>query len=356
MARRSTKNAILGIPEEKPKKTAVETQPTAGATTVTTKEVTPEQKKAAEDSITLTQAQVDAGGKQAEPMPVQAVEQPKKNEFLSTQVQTTPPQATQAIAQQAAEKQAAAEAAKDPYEQYIDFLKSERQRSDEEEKAQRRREMLAAIGQGIGSISDLYAATQEAPLPQNKENLSDKMRERYTRIKAQADADRHARTNEYLRSLEMKRKSELDKQTQEYNKQRIDIRRLELEERRERYAADNKAKALRAQAAAAKDEATARKLLAQAVEIETMTDPKKANMEADTYLKEAKAIEAKQRGSAAVTNAAANQQRANNSGSGNNGTTTVVEIVRDKRGREVGRTTKKTKGSNDNNTPPSRRK
>lgn len=229
--------------------------------------------------------------------------------------------------------------------QYLAWLRREEERDRDMQKAQLKREMWGSLGEGLGAIGDLYFSTKGAPLPTNKANVSDKMRERYTRMKAEADRDRHERMNNYLRILQQNK-------ADEYNQKRLDLRNRELEERQERYAASNKAREIRAIAAAEKDMATAKRLYAWANDIENMSDAKKANMEADTRLKDARAIAERQKGNAAVTNANANQTRANNSaaGGGKNGSSSWMNYQ--------GNTppSQQNNGQKDNNTPPSRRK
>lgn len=187
-----------------------------------------------ENASTLTQEEVDAGSKKATPIvdrnegmidlpaPENDFDIKGADAYVRPQRTITPQQETSQAVAQAVENGTAEAHVKTPHEQYLDFLMRESANDAKKEKAQLNREMWTSIGEGIGSISDLVAANKEAPLPQNKQNLTDKMRERYTRLKAQADADRHARTNEYLRMLQQQRADEIAKDERNYKQKMLD--------------------------------------------------------------------------------------------------------------------------------------
>ena len=109
---------------------------------------------------------------------------------------------------------------------------AERRRRERKEK---RAKLFAAIGDGIGALSNLYFATQGAPSTEaGKNTMSGKLQERLDRLQRERDARKQSYLMNYLRLQQMKRADENDELTRSYQQQALEHRRNELEERRQR--------------------------------------------------------------------------------------------------------------------------
>jgi hypothetical protein len=76
---------------------------------------------------------------------------------------------------------------------------------ERERKRQKRDQVIAALGDGISAISNLWATSQYAPNMYNKESsMSDKVKARYDRIKKERDADAERFLNYSLKIGQLK--------------------------------------------------------------------------------------------------------------------------------------------------------
>jgi hypothetical protein len=88
----------------------------------------------------------------------------------------------------------------DSYDRMLEYLQANQVADAEADKRARRREMIAAIGDGISALSSLYQTTQGAPVTYTYGNdMSEVMRQRYDRMLAQRKAD----SDKYLNYLKM---------------------------------------------------------------------------------------------------------------------------------------------------------
>lgn len=94
------------------------------------------------------------------------------------------------------------------YVQMMEKLSPYKPPTDEELKKERKRHrreaIFAAIGDGISALSNLYFTTQYAPNAYDpRTNMSERVRGRYDKIKAERDANQRTYMNAYLRAMEM---------------------------------------------------------------------------------------------------------------------------------------------------------
>jgi hypothetical protein len=88
----------------------------------------------------------------------------------------------------------------DSYDKMLEFLRARQQVDADADKRARRREMFAAIGDGISAISSLYQTTKGAPVTYTPgKDMSEVMRQRYDRYLAQ----RKANEDKYLNYLKV---------------------------------------------------------------------------------------------------------------------------------------------------------
>lgn len=105
----------------------------------------------------------------------------------------------------------------DSYDKMLDFLGKQQQADADADSRARRREMFAAIGDGISALSSLYQTTQGAPVTYTPgAGMSEVMHQRYDRMTAQRKAD----SDKYLNYLKMQHNIEQDKLNQEYRRSR----------------------------------------------------------------------------------------------------------------------------------------
>lgn len=115
----------------------------------------------------------------------------------------------------------------DSYEKMLEFLKAQQVADADADRRARRREMMAAIGDGISAISSLYQTTQGAPVTYTPgRDMSEAMRQRFDRMTAQRKAD----SDKYLTYLKMQHAAEQDRESQEYRRQMAEYRQQQLDE------------------------------------------------------------------------------------------------------------------------------
>lgn len=157
----------------------------------------------------------------------------------------------------------------DSYAKMLEFLEANQKMDADADKRAKRRELFAAIGDGISALASMYQATKGAPpVYQHGNDMSEVMRQRYDRMIAQRKADSDKYMN-YLKVLAAKEAAEEQRdhrqQMAEYRQQQMaeterthreneEIKRRQVEIRQQ--VADAQVKA--AEARQGKDEAQAR--------------------------------------------------------------------------------------------------
>lgn len=209
---------------------------------------------------------------------------------------------------------------------------AERRRRERKEK---RAKLFAAIGDGIGALSNLYFATQGAPSTEaGKNTMSGKLQERLDRLQRERDARKQSYLMNYLRLQQMKRADENNELTRSYQQQALEHRRNELEERRQRRHLDEwKAD-----------------IYEKKVDGTLDIQKEKNDIQRDLAAGRINKMEADARSNWLRAQAA--MKKAENGNSGVGGYTTTTEIERDRKGKETRRTTTRTpagKDKNDNN-------
>lgn len=162
----------------------------------------------------------------------------------------------------------------DSYAKMLEYLKAQNIADADAGKRARRREVMAAIGDGISAISSLYQTTKGAPPTYTYgKDMSQVMRDRYDRLTAQRKAD----SDKYLNYLKVQNDAEVNRANQEYRLSRAKY----YEGEQERKAAESDAKIKREDAIA---EAKQRLIEANAKKAEADTVKKKGeNQYAITY-------------------------------------------------------------------------
>jgi hypothetical protein len=134
---------------------------------------------------------------------------------------------------------AATQGTVDSYDKMLEFLKARQQVDADADKRARRREMMAAIGDGISALSSLYQTTKGAPVTYAPgHDMSEVMRQRYDRYIAQRKADE----DKYLNYLKVQHAAEQDKESQEYRRQMAEYRQQQIEETERTHKANEELK------------------------------------------------------------------------------------------------------------------
>ena len=206
---------------------------------------------------------------------------------------------------------------------------AERRRRERKEK---RAKLFAAIGDGIGALSNLYFATQGAPSTEaGKNTMSGKLQERLDRLQRERDARKQSYLMNYLRLQQMKRADENNELTRSYQQQALEHRRNELEERRQRRHLDEwKAD-----------------IYEKKVDGTLDIQKEKNEIQRDLAAGRINKMEADARSNWLRAQAA--MKKAENGNSGVGGYTTTTEIERDRKGKETRRTTTRTPAGKDKN-------
>ena len=187
------------------------------------------------------------------------------------------------------------------------------------EKRRKRNAVIAAVGDGISALSNLYFATKGAPSSFNaKESMSNKMYERYEKLRKEREAKDKLWLNGYMQAQRLDELSSKARHDAQLRKEAQDQKVREFEYKKQHDAALQ-------QIAQEKNRI-----------LEEYNKGRLSKEEADRKIRE--------------MNARANMLRAQNS---SNGQTTTVEIERNELGQETKRTV--TKGQGKDNVPPSRR-
>ena len=114
----------------------------------------------------------------------------------------------------------------DSYDKMLEYMKATKIADADADKRARRREMMAAIGDGISAVSSLYQTTKGAPVTYTPgADMTKVMRDRYDRMIAQRKAD----SDKYLNYLRVQQAKDQADELKEYRRTNQEIRREELE-------------------------------------------------------------------------------------------------------------------------------
>lgn len=118
----------------------------------------------------------------------------------------------------------------DSYDKMLEYMQANQVADAEADKRARKREMMAAIGDGISAISSLYQTTKGAPVTYAPgADMTKVMRDRYDRMTAQRKAD----SDKYLNYLKVQQAKEQADELREYKRTNQDIRREELQRQKD---------------------------------------------------------------------------------------------------------------------------
>ena len=118
----------------------------------------------------------------------------------------------------------------DSYDKMLEYMQATQVADADADKRARKREMMAAIGDGISALSSLYQTTQGAPVTYNPQaDMSKAMRDRYDRMTAQRKAD----SDKYLNFLKVQAAKEQADELREYKRANQEIRREELQRQKD---------------------------------------------------------------------------------------------------------------------------
>lgn len=114
----------------------------------------------------------------------------------------------------------------DSYDKMLEYMRANQVADADAAGRARRRELMAAIGDGISAVSSLYQTTKGAPVTYTPgADMSKVMRDRYDRMIAQRKAD----SDKYLNYLRVQQAKEQADELREYKRTNQEIRREELE-------------------------------------------------------------------------------------------------------------------------------
>lgn len=106
----------------------------------------------------------------------------------------------------------------DSYDKMLEYMKATQVADADAAGRARRRELMAAIGDGISAVSSLYQTTKGAPVTYNPQaDMSKVMRDRYDRMIAQRKAD----SDKYLNYLNVQHAKEQNEATKAYRLQQL---------------------------------------------------------------------------------------------------------------------------------------
>lgn len=124
----------------------------------------------------------------------------------------------------------------DPYKPLFDILNANTPETEAErrrrERKEKRAKLFAAIGDGIGALSNLYFASQGAPNADvSKNTMSSKVQNRIEKLQKERDARNTAYANAYSRINQMKSADEQNIWERDYKKEALKLRKEEEERR-----------------------------------------------------------------------------------------------------------------------------
>lgn len=172
------------------------------------------------------------------------------------------------------------------------------------EKREKREAVLAAVGDGISALSNLFFTTQYAPNAYDpSKGMSAKARERWDRLRLEREANRRAYSDGYLRALAMDEAGDREERNWRHTleRERIADERYEIKAAQDKAMADLNEQLKRHQITAAEYKAEQERIAAQfAEETETL---KQENLRAGVRQKDAAAGASKASASASYSRA-----------------------------------------------------
>ncbi|WP_304834325.1 hypothetical protein [Muribaculum intestinale] len=172
------------------------------------------------------------------------------------------------------------------------------------EKREKREAVLAAVGDGISALSNLFFTTQYAPNAYDpSKGMSAKARERWDRLRLEREANRRAYSDGYLRALAMDEAGDREERNWRHTleRERIADERYEIKAAQDKAMADLNEQLRRHQITAAEHKAEQERIVAQfAEETEKL---KQENLRAGVRQKDAAAGASKASASASYSRA-----------------------------------------------------
>ena len=172
------------------------------------------------------------------------------------------------------------------------------------EKREKREAVLAAVGDGISALSNLFFTTQYAPNAYDpSKGMSAKARERWDRLRLEREANRRAYSDGYLRALAMDEAGDREERNWRHTleRERIADERYEIKAAQDKAMADLNEQLRRHQITAAEHKAEQERIAAQfAEETEKL---KQENLRAGVRQKDAAAGASKASASASYSRA-----------------------------------------------------
>ena len=127
----------------------------------------------------------------------------------------------------------------DSYDRMLEYLRANQIADADADKRARKRELMAAIGDGISAVSSLYQTTKGAPVTYTPgADMSQAMRDRYDRMIAQRKAD----SDKYLNYLRVQQAREQAEENQEYRRQMAEYRQQQIDEAERTHKANEELK------------------------------------------------------------------------------------------------------------------
>lgn len=127
----------------------------------------------------------------------------------------------------------------DSYDRMLEYLQANQIADADADKRARKRELMAAIGDGISAVSSLYQTTKGAPVTYTPgADMSEAMRQRYDRMIAQRKAD----SDKYLNYLRVQQAREQADENQEYRRQMAEYRQQQIDEAERTHKANEELK------------------------------------------------------------------------------------------------------------------
>jgi hypothetical protein len=118
----------------------------------------------------------------------------------------------------------------DSYDKMLEYMKATQVADADAAGRARKRELMAAIGDGISAVSSLYQTTKGAPVTYTPgADMTKVMRDRYDRMVAQRKAD----SDKYLNYLRVQHMKEQADDLREYKRTNQEIRREELQRQKD---------------------------------------------------------------------------------------------------------------------------
>lgn len=214
------------------------------------------------------------------------------------------------------------------YQTYFDEIErdhqKEKERLEKDEKRLKRQKLMAVIGDGLSAFHEAYSRARGVEPISASANLSGKWRDRYDRLMSERRNADYSYAKSKLDAMAGKRRDELTEQQAKYQQELLELRKKE-EERRQITANNNVGK----------------QDWLEKYQQGTL-DIKKEQLEIDRLYKSGQISKMERDAASNELRAQASYLRAQNGGGRVGGYTTETVITRDNKGKETGRTTKRT--------------